>query len=261
MKAINSKTVVFITGAFVTHNGWNPWKTYFESQGYTTHNPSWPHKEGSPQDLRNLHPEKNTKLATLTLAELIDHYAAFIKTLPEKPILVGHSLGGLITQVLINRGMGAAGILIHPFPPLGIIPYEFSFLRSGWKALGIFTSTKKTYMMSFKDWQYAFVNGMPLSEQQKAYEENTIPESKTVARGALTPAAKVDFKKSHAPLLFITGSTDHILPATLSHRNFKKYSDKNSVTDYKLFENKNHFVLGLPTWKEEADYILNWLKK
>lgn len=116
--------------------------------------------------------------------------------------------------------------------------------------------------MSFKDWQYAFVNGMPLDQQKKAYEENTIPESKTVARGGLTSAAKVDFAKPHAPLLITAGSEDTIIPAHLNLRNFKKYAkNNNSVLDYKEFPGRNHFVVGQPTWKEDADYILDWLEK
>lgn len=262
MKTINSKTVVFVTGAFVTNNGWNQWKNYFESKGYTTYNPAWPHKEGNPADLRALHPANNVKLAKLTLKEVIEHYASFVKNLPEKPIIIGHSLGGLITQILINRGLGAAGVAIHPFPPQGIIPYEFSFIKSAPKVLGLFTSTAKTHLMSFKDWQYAFTNDMPLAEQQKAYDENVIPESKTVARGGLTSAAKVDFEKAHAPLLITSGDKDHILPATLNFRNFKRYKQNNgSITEYKEFKNRNHFVLGQDSWKEDADFILNWLNK
>ena len=106
-----------------------------------------------------------------------------------------------MTQIIVNRDLAAAGVAIHPVPPLGVFPYEFSFLKAGWKALGLFSSLKKTYLMSFKDWQYAFVNGMPLKAQQEAYDKYTIPESKTVARGGLTSAAKVDFKKYHPPLL------------------------------------------------------------
>ena len=113
--------------------------------------------------------------------------------------------------------------------------------------------------MSFKDWQYAFVNGMPLAEQRAAYESNTIPESKTVARGGLSLAAKVDFKKPHVPLLIMAGSEDNIIPAHLNRRNFKAYKKNGSVLDYKEFPGRNHFVLGLPTWKENADYILYWI--
>lgn len=125
------------------------------------------------------------------------------------------------------------------------------------EALGLFTSIKKTYLMSFKDWQYAFVNGMSLKNQQAAYDNNTIPESKTVARGALSSAAKVDF--ANPPLLITSGSTDNIIPATLNMRNFKKYKRSDSVLDYKEFKGRNHFVLGQPTWKEDAEYILNWI--
>jgi hypothetical protein len=116
-------------------------------------------------------------------------------------------------------------------------------------------------MMSFKDWQYAFVNEMPLPEQKAAYESFTIPESKTVTRGGLTSAAKVDYRKPHAPLLLTSGSIDHIIPAHLNQRNFLKYVKNDSVLDYKEFKGRNHFVLGQPGWKEDADYILNWIQR
>ncbi|MCB0607863.1 MAG: alpha/beta hydrolase [Lewinellaceae bacterium] len=260
MKSIQSKTVVFITGAFVSHNGWQEWQKYFESKGYKTLAPAWPHKDASAKALREMHPN-NTGLADLTLTELVNHYAAIVKQLPEKPILVGHSLGGLVSQILLNRGLAEAAAVLHPVPPQGIIPYEFSFLKSAFGALGLFTSLKKTYLMPFKTWQYAFTNGMSLDDQQAAYEANTIPESKRVARGGLTSAAKVDFKKPHNPLLIISGSTDNIIPASLNYRNFKRYKQNGSVTEYKEFKGKNHFVVGLPTWREEADYILDWINR
>ena len=260
MKASQSKTIVFVTGAFVTHLGWEPWKAYFESKGYKTYNPPWPFKDAAPDVLRKRQPN-DIELATLTLKEVIDSYSNFIKSLPEKPIVIGHSLGGCMTQVIVNRDLAAAGVAIHPVPPQGVFPYEFSFLKAGWKVLGLFTSLKKTYLMSFKDWQYAFVNGMPLAEQKEAYEKNIIPESKTVARGGLTSAVAVDFKKEHPPLLITSGSEDTIIPAHLNFRNYKAYAKNGSVLDYKEFPGRNHYVLGQSTWKEDADYILEWLAK
>lgn len=115
--------------------------------------------------------------------------------------------------------------------------------------------------MSFPDFQYAFVNGMPLEAQKKAYEENVVPESKTVARGGLTSAAGVDFKKPHTPLLLTAGSTDNIIPASINRRNAKAYKANDSVVDFKEFEGRNHFVLGQPSWKEDANYILDWIYK
>lgn len=258
MKIAPTKTIVFITGAFVGHLGWQEWSTYFERKGYQTYAPAWPYKDDTAVALRARQPF-DTDLASLTLAQLVDYYVAFIKALPEKPIVIGHSLGGLVTQIIVNRDLAAAGIAIHSFPPLGIFPYEFSFLKAGWKSLGIFTSLNKTYLMSFKDWQYAFVNGMTLAEQQDSYEKNTIPESKRVARGGLSKAAKLDFEKMHVPLLLTSGTEDHIIPAHLNLRNYKKYKRNGSVVDYKNFSGRNHFVIGQITWKEDADFILKWI--
>jgi len=260
MKIPTTKNVLFITGAFVSHEGWKTWQEYFEAAGYHTHAPAWPHKNGSAHELRALQ-GRDRALARLTLTELIHHYASQAQQFNEKPIIIGHSLGGLITQILVNNGFAAAGVAIHPVPPQGIFPYEFSFLRSAWKSLGLFTKLDKTYLMSFKDFQYAFVNGMPLEAQRAAYEKNVIPESKTATRGGLTSAAKVDFAKPHVPLLITSGSIDHIIPAHLNERNFKRYQQNGSVTEYKKFDGRNHFVLGQSTWKEDADYILQWLDR
>lgn len=257
---IKSKNIVFVTGAFVSHHCWDEWRDYFERKGYSTVAPPWPHKEGTAAALRARRPY-DTDLAGITLAQVTDSYAKVAKSFPEKPIVIGHSTGGLITQILVNRDLAAAGVAIHSVPTLGVIPYEFSFLKSVWKALGLFTSLKKTYMMSFKDWQYAFVNGMPYEVQKAAYEELTTPESKVLARSGLTSQARVDYKKPHAPLLFTAGSKDHIIPAHLNKRNYKRYKQNGSVLDYVEMPDKNHFVLGAPGWQDDADYILNWLKK
>ncbi len=257
---LSPKNIVFITGAFVSHTCWDEWKIYFENKGYATIAPPWPCKEASADVLRKRQPN-DLDLAALTLNELIDHYIKIVKSFQERPIVIGHSLGGLITQIIVNRDLAAAGVAIHSVPTLGVFPYEFSFLRAGWKALGLFSSLKKTYLMSFKDWQYAFVNGMPLEEQKAAYEAYTIPESKSVARGGLTSAAKVNYDKPHPPLLLTSGEKGTIIPAHLNLRNYKRYRRNGSVLDYKEFPGRNHFVLGQKTWREDADYILEWLEK
>lgn len=258
---LHTKNIVFVTGAFVSNACWDDWRIYFESKGYSTIAPPWPFKNGSAAALRARQPH-DTDLAKLTLKEVIDSYADIIRSFGEKPIVIGHSLGGLITQVINDRGLAAAAVAIHSVPPMGVFPYEFSFLKAGWEVLGLFTSLKKTYLMSFKKWQYAFVNGMPLEEQWEAWINLIIPESKTVARGGLTSAAKVDFKKPHAPLLLTAGTEGTIIPAHLNRRNYKKYKkDNGSITDYKEFAGRNHFVLGQKTWKEDADYILEWLQR
>jgi len=259
MKTSKTQTVMFITGAFVSHSGWDQWISYFEKLGYNAIAPAWPAKDAPARVLRNRQPNDH-ELVELTLEEVIDHYASIAIRLDEKPIIIGHSLGGLITQVLLNRGLARAAVAIHSVPPQGIFPYEFTFLRSTWKVLGLFSSMNKTYLMSFKDFQYAFVNGMPVDEQLEAYEKYAIPESKRVARGGLTSAAAVDFAKKHAPLLITAGSEDHVIPAHLSLRNYKKYKKNGSVLDYKEFANSNHSVLTQKGWERDADYIATWLE-
>lgn len=258
MKIPEKKTILFITGAFVSHHNWDAWIAYFKKLGYDAIAPPWPEKNGTAAELRELQPN-DTNLALLTLKEVIDHYAFIASRFSEKPIIIGHSLGGLITQILVNRGLAKAAVAIHSVPPQGIFPYEFTFLRSTWKVLGLFSSSKKTYLMSFKDFQYAFVNGMPLAEQKSAYEAYAIPESKTVARGGLTNAAAVDFSKKHVPLLITAGMRDHIIPAHLSIRNYNKYKKNGSVLNYHE-TNSNHSVLTATGWENEADYVANWLE-
>lgn len=258
MKTITSKTILFIHGAFVHASTWDHWRAYFESKGYTTIAPPWPGKEAPPAVLRSQHP--HSPIAKLRLQQVIDHYADIIRKLPEKPVIIGHSLGGMITQVLVNHDLAAAGICIHPVPPKGVIPYEFSSLRCVVPSFGFFTSTRKTYLMSLKAWQFAFTNGMTLQEQKSSYDACVVPESKLLSRDGLGAAASVDFNKPHAPLLIMGGTKDHIMPSTLSYRIYKKYNKSNgSVTEYKEYPGINHYVVGLPSWKVNADYILSWI--
>ncbi|GAB2825703.1 alpha/beta hydrolase [Ferruginibacter profundus] len=254
----SKKSILFITGAFVGNNCWDEWRKYFEGKGYNTMAPAWPHKGASPEELRNCHPDAG--IASNRLAALTDYYARIAQALTEKPILIGHSIGGLIVQLLLQRGLAACGVAIHSVPPQGIITFKFSFLKAGWGPLGFFTSTKKSFLMSFRQWQYAFTNGMPCEEQKESYYRFAIPESKLIVRDTITSAAKINFNTAHAPLLLTSGSTDHTIPASLNYSNYKKYRNSNSVTDYKEFEGRNHFILGQPTWKEDADYILNWIQ-
>lgn len=259
MQTIPSKTIVFITGAFVGSNCWYEWRTYFENKGYHTITPTLPHKDASPEELRNRQPDAG--IASIRLAGLTSYFENIIKELPEKPILIGHSMGGLIIQILLQRNIAVAGIAIHSVPPLGVFTFKPSFYKASWGPLGFFTSTKKSFLMSFKQWQYAFTNGMNCEDQTNSYYNFAVPESKLLVRDGLSNAAKVDFKKSHDPLLLISGSTDHFIPASLNYSNYKKYKNKYSVTHYKDFPGRNHYVLGMPSWKEEAGYIAEWIEE
>ncbi|MFT3822790.1 MAG: alpha/beta hydrolase [Chitinophagaceae bacterium] len=251
-------SIVFITGAYVSHECWAGWQTFFRQKGYNTMAPPWPGKEADTATLRKKHPDK--ALAAVTMGDVVNHYINIIEKLPEKPILIGHSFGGLFAQVLLNRGYGVAAVAIHAVPPQGIFPYELNFLRSNLATLGFFSSPDKPYLMPFKKWQFVFTNGMPLELQEKGYDQLVIPESRRAARGGLTRAAYVDFKKPHPPLLLMAGTDDHCIPEHLCKRVYKSYKDKNSVTEY-VVNKRNHFVLGQPGWENDAQFIYDWLQR
>ena len=253
------KNVLFITGAFVSNTCWDDWRVYFENRGYTTFAPPWPHKGAPAEELRNRHPDST--IASNRLEELTEYFANLARQFPEKPILIGHSIGGLVVQLLLQRGLGHAGVAIHSVPPQGVFTFKLSFLKAGWKALGFFTSLTQSYLISFKGWQYAFTNDMAFEEQTQSYYRYAVPESKLMVRDTTSKAARVDFNNPRAPLLLMSGSNDHSIPASLNYSNFKKYRRNKSVTDYKEFPDRNHFVLGQPLWRENADYILSWIAK
>lgn len=259
MNTITQNTIVFITGAFISHTIWKPWIEWFEGKGYNCIAPAWPHKNGTAEELRNRLPN-DAGLAGTRLQDVIDHHIAIIEKLPQKPIVIGHSLGGLIAQLLVNKNLVAAGVAIHSAPAYGSLSFEWSSVKSTWKPLGFLSSSRKTYMMDQKEWNYAIANGMTEQEQKDSYQNFAIPASKLVMRDALTKDTKIDFKKTHPPLLFVSGTGDHMTPEPVVYNNFAKYDPLHSVTDYKEFKNRNHFVLALPGWEEEADYIYEWLQ-
>jgi pimeloyl-ACP methyl ester carboxylesterase len=252
------KSIVFITGAFIGSNCWDEWKNYFESKGYNCIAPCWPYKNGPPEELRNRHPDP--EMASNRLGELIDYFELIINTVEEKPILIGHSLGGLIVQLLLQHGFGAAGVAIHSFPPFGICSLRLRFLKTVWEAMSFFTSKRQTYLMPFSTWAYAMTNGMDFERQKELYYMYAIPESKQVIRDTFKQLTKIDFKRSHAPLLLTSGSNDKLISTVLNYCNYKKYSNSDSVTSYKEFKGHPHLVFDRPAREKEADFILRWLQ-
>ncbi len=254
-----SKTILFIPGAFFATDCWNDWKTYFEKKGYTTIAPPWPHKNATPESLRN-NDIKNT-IASVRLSELLDHYTDIVRSLPDIPILIGHSVGGLIVQLLLQRGLGVAGIALHSFPPRRISPFPFSFLRSWWEPLGLFSPAQENYLLPFKKWEHSFANGMDGELVKELYYRYAVPESKRLIRDLFTGSARINFSAPHAPLLLISGGKDRMIPAQINYKNFTRYAATHSTTDYVTFTGHNHLVFDDPEYNEIADYILFWLHR
>lgn len=255
---MSSTPIVFIHGLFVTRTCWQQWLNRFEAQGQQCLAIAWPGRDQSVASLRDAHPDPD--LARLTLAKVIDHHAMILQSMPTKPVVIGHSMGGLIAQILLSRGLAAAAVAIDSAPPLGVLTTKWSFFKSNWPVLNPFRSVNQPYCMPFEAFQYAFVNGMPLTEQRAAYDQYTIPESLRVARGALNRLARINFKQPRGPLLLIAGADDHIIPAAMNRTNFRKYAPQAGITEFKEFAGRNHFLIGQQGWEEIADYSLQWLQ-
>lgn len=195
---------------------WKQFSLFFEERGYHCLAPSWPYKNMPIEKLRN-HPAQ--ELARLGVTEIVDHYARIIQALDKPPILIGHSFGGLFVQMLLDRGLGKAGVAINPAPPKGVLPLTWSTIKSNAGVLFKWMAWKRIVYLSFEEFQYAFVNTLPLAEQKIAYDTHVVPETGHIFfQAALAPldshgAVQVAFHNGErSPLLLIAGAQDHTVP-------------------------------------------------
>jgi pimeloyl-ACP methyl ester carboxylesterase len=255
--AITSRTIVFIHGLFQNSKAWDRWIGHFEKLGYACHAPAYPHHDGEPATLRK---QFNPALGRVTLSDVLDKLRAFIDTLSEKPILIGHSMSGLIVQLLLASGKGAAGVAIHSAPPKGIVALSWNFLKSN---LPVINPLKgNTVFEPTVDWfHYAFCHTATPEETQHLFEATVVPESRNIPRSSTGDAGKIDFSRPHPPLLFIAGEEDNIVPAKINMKNYKAYKDKNSRRVLKVFPGRTHSTCTQQGWEKVAGYIENWLKE
>jgi pimeloyl-ACP methyl ester carboxylesterase len=249
-----SKTIVLIHGNFVNEKTWADWKQYYEQRGYNVYTPSNPGHDGNPAELRSkVHPE----LTSTGFIDVVNNINTLLNTLPEKPLIIGHSMAGMAVLKLIEMDKAVAGVSIDGAPPKNVFP-PFQTLKTVIPAFGFFSSKK--FFMGSRDWyDYAFFNTIPENEKKQAFEKFAVPESYKVSRElVLNSFSNIDFKKTHAPILFIGGGSDHIFPPALTRTIAGKYKDANSHVSLKVFEGKSHFICGEPGWETVADYILDW---
>jgi pimeloyl-ACP methyl ester carboxylesterase len=257
-KVGKSQTVVFIHGMYLTPVSWAKWEQYFQAKGYKTLAPAWPEHEKSVAEQRQGHPSQ--KLAALTLSDVMDAHRKLIRELPEKPILIGHSMGGLIVQILLQEGLGAAGVAIDSAPPKGIISLRYSFLKSNWPAIRPSAKIDEPILLSQEAFSYGFANCVSESEQKAAFEQLAVPESRRVGKGPTTDVATIDYARARPPLLLIAGGQDHSIPPSLNRSNYAKYEASGSITDFREFPERCHYTIGQRGWEEVADYAIDWLK-
>jgi pimeloyl-ACP methyl ester carboxylesterase len=259
-----SPTIVLIHGLWLTPRSWEGWKARFERRGHEVLAPAWPQMEGEVEALRR----DPSVMNGLGIGEVVDHYDGIIRSLATPPVIMGHSTGGLVTELLLDRGLGAVGVALSPAPVKGVLRLPLSLLRCIFPVLRNPANKNKTFAMTPKQFHYAFTNTMNNEDAKAAYERYAVAGPGRVAfQGAFAnfnPHAvnKVDFHKDdRAPLLVIGNSEDHTIPASLSREAAKRLGKSRAVVQYKEFVGRPHFTAGAPGWEAVADYALEWANR
>jgi pimeloyl-ACP methyl ester carboxylesterase len=254
-------SIVLINGLWMTALSWENWVKRYTDKGFRVVAKSWPGMDIDINELRR----NPAPIARLGIAEIVDRYEKIIRGLDSAPIIIGHSFGGLITQILIDRGLGAVGVAIAPAPVKGIIFLPFSTLRVSFPALSNLANNHRALPLSPEQFHYAFTNHLSEEESLAVYNRYAVPGPDHVlfqaAFANFNPhaATAVDFQNNdRSPLLLISGGNDHVSPASVVEANFKLYRKTKAVTEYKEFPERTHYTLGQEGWEEVADYALEW---
>jgi pimeloyl-ACP methyl ester carboxylesterase len=253
----NTREVVFIHGMYMNGQSWAPWVDRFAGHGYVCHSPSWPYHDGTPAALRR---DIDPGLGSLTFGKVTEYFKAFIDTLPERPILIGHSVGGLQTQKLVNDGYATLGVAISPAPPRGLLSFDPHFFRANFPHTNPFAGNRPV-IMTHKRFHYTFCNTMTRQASDEAFEAYVVPESRNVPRSTLTRQGRIDFARPHVPLLLIAAEKDHLTPASLIKKNAKAYKASGGILDFKEFPGRSHFICNQEGWEQVADHTLDWLTR
>lgn len=257
-----TKTIIFIHGLWMHTSSWQQWMDYFNQRGYKTLNPGWPGDAETVAECRS-NPQP---IANKGVTEIVDSYAKLIATLPELPIVIGHSFGGLIAQILLGRNLASACIALDPAPVKGVLQLPLSVLKASLPVLGNPFNFTKTNSLTFKQFCYGFANAIPEKEARELYDQWTIPAPcKPLFQAATASFAGSETKVNtqntqRGPLLITGGEKDNQAPPILGKASIKKYNSS-VVSDFKLFEGRGHSIAIDKGWKEVAEYSHTWLKK
>jgi alpha-beta hydrolase superfamily lysophospholipase len=255
---MNVTTIVLINGLWMTALCWEHWVKHYSDKGYCVVARSWPGMEGDIEQLRR----DPSNFASLGLEDVANHYEQIIRQLETPPIIIGHGFGGLVTQILLDRGWGATGVAIASAPIKGIARLPLSMLKLAFSVLGKSLSNKAASLTA-QQLRRAFTNSLTESESLDAFNRYTVPAPNRVllqtAFANFSPhsATTVNFRNdTRAPLLLVAGGKDRIVPSSIVKANFDLYRESTAETDYKEFPNEAHFTLLRET--KIADYVLGW---
>ena len=254
-------TIVLIHGLWVTPRSWEKWVEHYEGRGYRVLAPAYPGFEVEVEALN----EDPTPIEAVTIREVVEHLERIVGGLDRAPIIMGHSAGGCFTQILLDHGYGAAGVAIDSAPTEGVRVTPVSQIRSLFPVLKNPANRHRAVGFTPEQFHYAFATTLSREESDKVYQRYHIPAPGIfVWAGPLanfTPGHQdlyVNFRnEDRAPLLFIAGGEDNLMPPAVNQSNAKHYRT-NSVTDYKEFPGRSHYTVGEDGWEEVADYALEW---
>jgi alpha-beta hydrolase superfamily lysophospholipase len=257
---MNVTTIVLINGLWMTALSWEHWVKHYSDKGYCVNAANWPGMEGDMEQLRR----DPSGFATLGLSDVVDHYEQIIRELESPPIIIGYGFGGLVTQILLDRGWGAAGVAIASAPVKGIARLPLSVLKLAFSLLGK-SLRNKTASLTAEQFHRAFANSLTETESLDAFKRYVVPAPYRVlvqtAFANFTPhgATTVNFRNdTRAPLLLVAAGKDRVVPRSLVKANFELYRESKAETDYKEFPDRTHFTIGLEGWEKEADFVLGW---
>jgi alpha-beta hydrolase superfamily lysophospholipase len=253
--------IVLIHGLWMTPRSWEHWIEHYERRGYQVLAPAYPGLEVEVEALR----EDPSPIEALSVPETVAHFEGIIRRLDRPPFIMGHSFGGAITQLLLARGVGAAGVAIDSVPTEGVRVVPPSQIKATFPVLDNPANRHRAVPFTLKQFHYAFTNTLSEEESAEVYERYHVAAPGSWVWGGilanLTPGHQdtwVDYKADRAPLLFISGGADHIMPAAVNRSNAEHYAKSRAHTDYKEFPGRSHYTVGQPGWEEVADYALDW---
>jgi pimeloyl-ACP methyl ester carboxylesterase len=256
-------TIVLVHGFWVTPRSWEHWIERYESKGFRVIAPAYPGFEVEVEAL-NADP---SPIESVTVPQIIERYEGVVRDLESPPIIIGHSAGGVFTQVLLDHGLGAAGVVVDSAPTEGVKRIPLSQVRASFPVLKNPANRHKAVGLTFEQWQYTFTNGLPEDEQRRLYERYHVPASGAIfwssALANIHPGHDDTYvnydNEQRSPLLFISGSNDHLMPPAIQRSNAKHYND-DVVTEVVEFEGP-HLLPASPGWEKVADYALDWALK
>lgn len=246
---MNVTTIVLINGLWLTALSWELWVKHFTGKGYSVLARNWP---GMEEDIGQVRHDPSAT-ANLGLTNIVDHYEQIVREVETPPIIIGHGVGGLVTQILLDRGWGAAGIAIASAPPKGVSRSLGATFGLGFKASSL----------NAQRFHREFTNTLTEAESLSAFDRYVVPASRRVLRQVAfanftsDTATSVNFRNNtRAPLLLVTGAQDRVAPSSLIKRNFEQYRESKAESDYKEFPDQSNFTPLRET--KVADYVLGW---